>query len=152
MTIPTRPILDAMVSHAAASGRFRRVNAFEPKAAPGAGLTCAVWADTIAPARGGSGLDATTVKLAFIVRVYQGMILDPPDAIEPSVIDAVDTLMGAYSGDFTLGDLVREVDLLGHFGDPLSARAGYIGIDNKMFRVMDVYVPLILNDVYEQEA
>jgi hypothetical protein len=44
------------------------------------------------------------------------------------------------------------VDLLGAHGIPLSARAGYDEQDSKMFRVMDINLPLVINDVWQQTA
>jgi hypothetical protein len=47
---------------------------------------------------------------------------------------------------------VRNVDLLGAYGAGLSALAGYLNVDNKMFRVVDLTLPLIVNNVWEQVA
>jgi PKD repeat protein len=153
-TLPTglafEDIVTAVADHAAQTGMFAKVNKAEPKNAPGGRLTAAIWAQAISPAD--SGLAVTSVRLVLMVRVYTSMIQDPPDAIDPAVVRAVDRLMDAYSGDFALGGLVRCVDLLGMRGIPLSAQAGYLPIDNKLYRVMDITLPLILNDVWEQEA
>lgn len=148
-----RGILDAIQSHALASGYFDTVNGAEPKSPPPAsGVTAAVWVQQIGPAAGGSGLISTSVRLAFTVRLYTGMLNDPADAIDPALMDALDALMAAYSGDFDLGGLVREVDLLGQFGDPLGAQAGYINEQGNEYRVMDIRLPVIVNDLWLQEA
>lgn len=144
-------ILDKIVSHAMASGLFERVNQHEPKSAPGNGLSCAVWVDSIAPVRS-SGLSATSGRLAIQVRIYTSMLAEPPDAIDPALTSAVDVLMTAYSADFELGGTVRCVDLLGMAGEPLSAKAGYLSQDKKLFRVMTILVPLIVNDLWNQVA
>jgi hypothetical protein len=143
-------ILDAVVSHAMATGLFERVNQHEPKNAPGNGMRVAVWADTIEPYSGGSGLNSTSALISLNVRIYQNMVMEPQDMIDPMMMSAVDTLLTAYSGDFELGGVVREVDLLGETGTPLSARAGYVPIDNKMFRVMTIVLPVIVNDAWAQ--
>jgi hypothetical protein len=152
MALDISTILDAVQSHALASGYFDTVNGHEPKSAPGNGLSAAVWVEQIGPARGGSGLDATSTRLALFVRLYTPMVQQPEDAIDPNLMTAMDALMAAYSGDFTLGDLVREVDLLGIYGDPLSARAGYLTTSGQEFRVMTITLPLIVNDLWEQVA
>lgn len=152
MPLETEAIIDAVVSHAAASGHFERVNAHEPKNAPGHGLTAAVWVQRIAPLALQSGLAATSALLLINVRVYQNMIAEPQDAIDPNVSAAVDALIRAYSSDFTLDGLVSDVDLLGRHGTPLSAEAGYVPQDNKLFRVMTITVPTIINDVWPQSA
>jgi hypothetical protein len=151
--IETQAIIDAVVSHAQVTGQFERVNTHEPKNAPGTGLTCAVWAQSLGPARGRSGLKATTALLMLNVRVYSPIIQDPPDMIDPTVITAVDALMGSYSGDFTLDGLVANVDLLGAYGLPMASTAGYLTIGgNKMYRVVTISLPLVINDVWDQEA
>ena len=145
-------ILDSIVSHALASGHFERVNGHEPKSAPGNGLTAAVWAQDIGPVPAGSGLQATSGLLVFNVRLYTPMISEPQDAIDPALMAAVHALFTAYSGDFDLGGNVRCIDLLGQAGTPLSARAGYLEQDKKIYRVFTITLPVIVNDAWEQVA
>jgi PKD repeat protein len=146
-------IIDKVVSHALASGRFRTVNGHEPKSAPDTGSgqpAAAVWAQSIEPARGQSGLYLTSIRLVLNVRIYESMLAEPQDAIDPAIISAADALLAAYTGDFTLGGTVREVDLLGQTGVPLSAQAGYLNQDNKLFRVFTITLPLLCDNVWEQ--
>ncbi|MGW0587460.1 hypothetical protein [Streptosporangium sp. NPDC002607] len=150
MSLDATTILDGITSHALALGLFERVNSHEPKNAPGNGLTAAVWVDSIAPVPTGSGLASTSARLVFNVRIYTGAEQEPADAIDPNMLAATDALMSAYSGDFTLGGSVRNVDLLGQAGTSLSAQAGYIQHDSKLLRVMTLVVPVIVNDVWEQ--
>lgn len=146
-------ILDGIVSHALATGLFERVNTHEPKSAPtGGGLTAAVWAQRIGPVPQGSGLTATTGLVTFTLRIYSNMLAEPQDAIDPEILAAVDTLMTAYSGDFDLGGTVRDVDLLGETGTGLSMQAGYINQDNRLFRVVDLTIPCVINDLWGQAA
>ncbi|KUN03145.1 hypothetical protein AQI95_24620 [Streptomyces yokosukanensis] len=152
MALDITTILDTVQDHALTSGYFDTVNGHEPKSAPENGLTAAVWVEQIGPARGGSGLDATSVRLALNVRLYTPMVQQPEDAIDPNLMTALDALMAAYSGDFTLGGLLREVDLEGTYGDPLSARAGYLTTSGAEYRVMTITLPLIVNDLWEQAA
>lgn len=149
MALDTKAILDAVVSHALASGHFERVNQHEPKSAPGNGLSAAVWVDRVGPARG-SGLAMTSALLVLNVRLYTSMLSEPQDAIDPNLMAAHDALMTAYSGAFTLGGLVRSVDLLGAAGTPLSSQAGYLNQDSKLFRVITITLPVIVNDCWEQ--
>jgi hypothetical protein len=150
MSLDIRTILAAVESHALQLGFFQTVNGHEPKTAPQNGLTCAVWVEQIGPARGGSGLIATSARLALFVRLYTPMVQQPEDAIDPDMMTALDALMAAYSGDFTLGDIVREVDLLGAYGDPLSARAGYLTTSGAEYRVLTITLPLIINDLWTE--
>src|SRR3982751_2445852 len=109
MALNLATLVDAVASHAAASGQFERVNQHEPKNAPGNGLTAAIWVDKIGPAQGRSGLTATTGLLTLDVRVYTSMLAEPQDAIDPNLLGAVDALLAAYSGDFELGGQVCNV-------------------------------------------
>jgi hypothetical protein len=153
VALNVRTLRDALQSHALASGWFDAVNGQEPKSPPGQGLTCAVWPQRLMPARGASGLDSTTIRLGFTVRLYMGFTSEPGDDIDPYMIDACDDLMAAYSGDFTLGGLIRQIDLLGTYGDPLGFEAGYQRVESGTeFRVIDITVPLIVNDLWEQVA
>ena len=152
MALDIRTILDAVESHALASGYFVAVNGHEPKSAPTTGITAAVWVEQIGPARGGSNLNSTSARLALFVRLYSSMMQQPTDAIDPDLMTALDALMGAYSGDFTLGGLVRQVDLRGAYGDGLSARAGYLDEGDAEYRVMTITLPLIVNNLWAQVA
>jgi hypothetical protein len=148
-------ILNAISSHAAATGLFDSVNTHEPKSPPGNGLTCAVWVQTLKPARGKSGLAATTGYLEFRVRLYTNMLQQPEDAIDPNMLQAAITLMAAYSGDFQLSDSVKNVDLLGSDGPGLSLVAGYVSLGSQgkqLQRVMDIVMPVIINDLWSQVA
>lgn len=150
MALDTKPILDAVISHALASGHFERANGHEPKSAPGTGLTAAVWVDSTEPARGHSGIASTTARLVLNVRLYTSMLAEPQDAIDPNLMAAHDALMTAYSGGFTLGGLVRCVDLLGMAGVPLSSRAGYLNQDSQLYRAITITLPVLVDDVWEQ--
>lgn len=148
--IDIRAILAALESHALATGRFEKVNTHEPKSSPGNGLTSAIWVQQIRPVPAGSGLAVTTGAVTFTQRLYTTMLQEPQDAIDPAMVEAVDVMLRAYSGDFTLDDQIRNVDLLGSTGTPLGAQAGYVSIDRTLFRVMDITIPCIANDLWEQ--
>lgn len=153
MALDITGLLDAAISHAQTLGRFERVNGYEPKGAPTtAGLTAAVWAQDVSPVRGASGLASTTVRLELAVRLYASLQQDAADAIDPDLIAALDDLMRAYSADFTFDGQVRNVDLLGAHGTPLRAQAGYLRHGDSEYRVMTITLPLIVSDLWDQEA
>ncbi len=143
-------LYDAVVSHALALGQFEQVNTHEPKNAPGNGLQCAVWVQEIGPTS--SGLASTSARVEFSVRIYSNMLQEPQDLIDPHIFLAVDALLTAYSGDFSLGGTVRTVDLAGMSGNPLRAVAGYLDIDQKMYRIMTITLPVLLNEAWTQAA
>lgn len=150
MTLNATAILDALQSHALASGRFERVNTHEPRSVPGTGLTAALWADDIVPLPEASGLAATSVRITFILRIFSSLRYEPADMLDPNMIDAVDTLLTAYSGDFELGGNARNIDILGGNGIALAARAGYLPMDGAPMRVYTITIPVIVNDAWPQ--
>lgn len=143
-------ITDALISHAKALGRFAAVNGMEPKSAPGTKMTMGIWGQFIGPAIGASGLAATTARLVWNGRIYQNALMQPEDAIDPKVIGAASAYIARLTGDLSLGGLCRQIDLLGQFGPPLQAEAGYIPQDNKWFRVYTLTIPVIVNDAWGQ--
>ena len=150
MAFASQTIFNAIESHARTSGLFDSVNTHEPKSAPGGDLHCAIYVSTLRPMPAGSGLAATTGVMTVMARIYLDMVRDPQDKIDPVIIAAADTLMEDFSGDFTLGANARNIDLLGQTGEFLEARAGYITIDQTIFRSMDITIPIIVNDVFTQ--
>jgi hypothetical protein len=140
----------ALVSDAQQLGVFERVATHEPKNAPGNGFSCVLWLDTLKPYK--SGLASTSGVVTFHARVYSNMLAEPQDDIDPGLLTASCALLAAYSDGFTLGGTVQAVDLLGAAGEPLSMQAGYITQDGKMFRAMEVVIPVIINDLWDQAA
>lgn len=143
-------LVASVASIALKTGVFRSVNTHEPKAAPGSGLRLAIWADTIAPIPAASGLASTSGYVVLNARAYGNMLMKPEDEIDPRLMTAATTLISAYSADFTLGGLVRNIDLTGEYGQTLSARAGYITIGGSLYRIMTVTVPCVVNDMWDQ--
>lgn len=149
-------VFNRVNSYLLASGRFDTVNGHEPKNAPGLGITAALWVQNIKPVRS-SGLSASSGVLMLNIRVYTNFTQEPYDQIDPNVLKAVLNIMANFTADFDLGTdgaaaNVRNVDLLGMTGTPLSAQAGYVEIDRQMYRVMTVFLPIVINDMFAQVA
>lgn len=149
-TLDYQSIVDQIVSDALASGLFESVNAHEPKSSPGHGLTCAVWLQRMDPIRA-SGLNSTSGRLEIRVRLYTSMLAEPQDMIDPYLAEAAQVLLTRYTGNFEL-DIAncRGIDLLGAYGVPMSYLAGYINQDSKLLRIVDITMPIILNDLWDQ--
>ncbi|MER5559705.1 hypothetical protein ABT071_13975 [Streptomyces sp. NPDC002506] len=151
MSLATASILDGLVSHALSLGRFERVNEHEPKNAPGSGLTCSIVVDQISPIQA-SGLAATSARLSFTMHLFASMAAASDDLVDRQLLAALDELFTAYTGDFTLGGLLRMVDVLGAYGTGLEATAGYLNSGGQDFRVFTITLPVIVNDLWEQTA
>ncbi|MFD5244999.1 hypothetical protein ACFWIW_10670 [Amycolatopsis sp. NPDC058340] len=150
MTLGFESIQDDLISHAGRLGVFDTVNGHETTNAPGRGVHAEVYVDTIDPVQS-SGLAATSARLGVKVRVSTDMS-DPQDGIDPRIVGAADAFIGSIHSDFELDGDARHVDLLGAHGIPLSGRSGYMVRANQQFRVIDVIVPIIINDAWTQEA
>lgn len=158
MTAPTSSeewiddILDAVVSDVKLSGYFRTVSEGEPKRAPGQGLTAAVWMQRMFGVGVLSGLNTTSGVLVFNVRIYSNMLAEPQDEIDRKMTRAASNVMRRWHDDFDfeMPTLIRNVDLLGITQVQLDCNAGYLEIDRKMFRIYDITLPVIVNDIWTQ--
>jgi hypothetical protein len=150
MSLDYASFQDALISHAKRTGLFDKVAGHEMKNGPGLGVHCEIFTDTIDPAK--SGLAATSVRLGIKVRVRCDMLADPQDGIDPRIVRAAGEFMASVTADFEVEGQARYVDVLGAHGIPLSARSGYVPQDGKQYRAMDIIVPIIINDVFPQEA
>lgn len=132
-------------------GAFRSsVLLHEPKAAPVALPALALWWSDLGPARGYSGLSATSARVEFKGRVYLNFKGKPEDEIDPQLMSLASQVIGAFTGAFTLSNDVAFIDLLGAHGEPLTATPGYIQHDGQEFRVAEITIPLIADDVWTQ--
>lgn len=152
MALDVAALLDGVVSPALASGIFDRVNTEEPRSAPGSGLSAAVWIDYIGPSPLTSGLASTSGIVRLRMRLYTSMTTAPTDMIDPDLLSATSYLLGLFSSGFTLAGAIRNVDLLGAYGPPLSGQAGYLNIGGTLMRIMDITIPCVVNDIWSQIA
>ncbi len=153
MSIDYRAITDEFASMAQRTGLFDTVNKHEPKNAPGRGIHCSVFYAGKRPSNRG-GLSSTSMVARWVVQVECSMVREPLDDIDTDLCVAADSINAALHGGFTL-DVggVRGVDLLGSDGEPVADEAGYVTRDrDKMYRVIGITVPVIINDVFEQGA
>lgn len=150
-----RNVFDQLVSHALTLGLFETVNGHEPKSAPDpGGLSAAFWAERISMSLR-SGLASTTALMVINCRVYGSMTAEPQDDIDPRMMYAAATLLGAYIGSFAFGGAVagiQGIDVRGMNGVPLAAQAGYLSQDNRLYRVMVLTIPVIVNDMWDEAA
>ena len=131
---------------------FETLIAHEPKAAPVSLPALAFWWNGLGPARGLSGLDATSTRCEFRARVYLNAESKPEDKTEQELLYLSALVLGAYSAAFTLGSSVFAVDLLGGWGSPLAADPGWLVHDSKQFRVSELTIPVLLDGTFTQEA
>lgn len=152
MSLNSKVIIGKIESHFLASGLYTWVNTHEPKNPPNDGLGCAIWLQRVRGVDQESGLAKTSAIVTIMARTYTGMIQEPQDEIDPNLGAVTDSMMGRLSGDFTLGGTVRNIDLLNQYEDRFEALTGYVELGGKMYRVIDITIPCIVNDVWDQSA
>lgn len=149
-TAAAKALSDALVSHAASLAVFDEVNPHAPVHPPETkktGVSLSIELGQWVPVPS-SGLQMTSGRITFVHSLWSSLMQRPLSGIDVQVFGALAALVASYSADFTLGGLVREVDLFG-----MSAEPGYVGdFEGKPFRVIRLDVPLVINDQFAQEA
>lgn len=133
-------------SRAKALAVFPAVIGHDPESSPPKGLSCSVMLGPVKPVTS-SGLAAVSLQVTLMIHVFNWASRRPLDEIDPDVLWATCSLMGAFAGDFTLDGTVREVDLFAMTADP-----GYVDFDGAKYRAMVITLPLIFNDAFEEVA
>lgn len=147
-----KDVLAELETHCRSRGTFNWVQVMEPDQQPGEGIGCAIWLNRLQPARNASGLDTTTVRLEYSIRLYKSLTTFPQETIDTDMLTACADLMMSFSAGFSLQGMARAVDLLGAHGPGLEMAAGYIEQDGNQYRIMTITVPVVVNDVWDQEA
>jgi hypothetical protein len=130
-------------------GSIKSVIRHEPKAAPVTLPALALWWNGIGPARGLSGLAATSARIEYRARLYVDFT-KPEDEVEVQIQALSSQLIGVFTAGFTLGGEAMEVDLLGSYGAPLSADPGYMRHDDHEYRVAECVIPVICDGLWVQ--
>jgi hypothetical protein len=141
-----KALFTAIQSYAQELGIFEGVGLHEPWNAPGNRLFCSINLGTVRPVMS-SGLAAVSLQVTLAVRVWSSALQKPLDGIDPEILSAACSLMGAFSGGFTLGGTVRDIDLMA-----MSAQPAYVDFEGKPFRVVEVTVPIVVNDTFLEAA
>lgn len=126
---------------------FQDVDTHEPENAPGVRLYGSL---TLGPMRAEpakSGLNSVSGSITLIIRVWSHAMQRPLDKIDPEVLATMAALMNVLSGEFTLGGTVRNVDLFS-----LVATPAWAEFQGAQYRVMEMPVPIIINDMFTEEA
>jgi hypothetical protein len=142
-TSDVNALFSALESHALKLGIFRRVNTHDSENAPGDGISCSIILGPIAASGAMSGLGSVSGTITFLVMVWNPMMQKPLDGVDPAILTAVSTLLNEYSGNFTLGGTVRDIDLLNLRAEPV-----YVEQEGKQFRVEQISLPIAINDLW----
>lgn len=149
MSLDELAIQRALSSHAGALGIFERVQRFDPTNAPGSGMTCALLATDLGT-EPSTGLNITAGLVVWVMRIMLPMQTKPLDEVDPTVLGAGRKLIARLLADLKLGGLVRTIDVRGMTGTRLRMRLAYLTIDKTLYRLGDLTVPVIVNDVWPE--
>lgn len=155
MAVDYVALRDAVMTIAASTGQFLSVGAHEPTNAPtdaNIGFTAHVIYNGTSPILS-SGLASSSVRVEWIVRIMINAFADPRDLVDISLAGAADALVQAIMLNYDL-DVpgVRCIDVRGMDGEPVRIMPGYLDISGTKFRIADVYVPILINDAWDEAA
>lgn len=153
--IELQPMVDALLTHASRTAAFDAIMSHEPRNAPNGKHTFACWLNDIRPVARASGLNVSSMRVEFLVRLftpYVGPNAEELNAMDSDVAMRVSLLFGAYHGDFKITPADHDIDLLGAYGDPLRMQAGFAQYQNTPYRISDIYLPVLLWDVFDQSS
>ena len=125
---------------------FRATETHDPLNAPGEGMWCSITLGAIRPAS--SGLAAVSGQVTLLVRIWSSALQKPQGNIDPDILAATCTLMAAFAGGFTLGETVRDIDLMAMTAQP----AWVPDFEGKPFRVVEISLPIVINDMFTESA
>lgn len=152
MAIDYLGISNAIAGKVSATGYFLSVTKHDWRSAPSEpGLVAAVIGQNITPLLS-SGLASVSMRLEVIVRILLKPG-EPEDLIDFALLGGADAVMGAMISDSKIGitdGSVRCVDVLGSDGEPLRAECGWVDIGQTQYRMCDVFIPILLNDVWNE--
>lgn len=140
-----RALFAAVKSHAESLAIFTTVATHTPMNAPPAGLSAWIVLGPVQPVTS-SGLAAVSIQVTLQIYVASSLQQKPLGSVDPAVLGAVSLLMAAYAGDFNLGGLVREVSIFGG----LKADPGYLDFEGKPLRLVEITLPMIVNDAWTE--
>ncbi len=151
MALTVESAFNELRGHGERIGMLGNVLNHEPKAAPEAkSVTLAWWLQSMRPARS-SGLNSVSLVVTFTGRFYTSTLTEPQDAIDPTIVNAADAFLASLMRDYTLGGWARHIDIFGAETEGLVVEAGYLTQDQKLFRILSVTVPIVINDAYSLE-
>lgn len=133
-------------------GRFESVAMHEPKSAPIDGMSAAAWFQRFVPVGAASGMNIASGLMLYNCRLHMSFMSEPYDDIDRELKQAGAAVMGSFIGGFSLAGTIRSVDIFGANGFGLTMVFGYVSLDNKLFRIADIQIPLIVNDLWTETA
>jgi len=140
MAFNVKATLQAIQSYAQASGYFSVVQIGEPKQPP-VSLTVAIFMRSdrvISITLPGNTIEQHVVTL----RIYRDMLEDPAEEAEYELGEIAQKVRDDLIGEYDLGATIRNVDYAGIHGQAMGSEWGYVEVSQKMYRIVDITIPL----------
>lgn len=130
-------------SFLAGSGYFSNTGIGEPSSPPDQ-LSAHIWMTSVDTPE--IPLDGGDIQHHVVmVRIYKPAFEDPTEDIELELSNTLSQLLSDILGDADLGATVRHVDAGGIYGTTLAAQWGHLDQNGRIYRVVDVSLPLVVD-------
>lgn len=141
MTVNLKDTIQVIQNHLTASAIFADVQIGEPMSAPDTGDKA--WAAILlGPRRILETTLATSIEeRSVIIRIYINVKREPQQDIEFEMDEIASDTLSRLGGDFELGGDIRQIWVVGMTGAP-----AYQTVGVNMYRLMDIMVPMIVDD------
>ena len=127
------------------TGYYNKVIIGEPKDAIPEDVAAALWMRSAAVT--GIYANGGTAELHVVtVRVFYKIFTTPEEKIENALALMVSQTLSDIAADADLGGTVREVDFGGMHGSPLRVDWGHVEVSGTKYRIVDILLPLSIDD------
>ena len=137
MAIKTRAVMLNLQSKLLATGRFKAVTIGEPTRAPESPHAAVLMSRYEVPMVTSGTIERRTLMIRIYIKAFQ----EPTADVEYLLDDLVTETMEDIFEDYDLGGNVRAVE-----PTLVTATSGYQQVDDTTFRLVDISVPVIIDD------
>lgn len=151
-------IQQELKTHCDSLGVFDDVVTFDPGSALASGTLASIMFFSLDPDRDVSGLNITSAKVKFKIRIWKNATTRPHFNIDLEIMQAAETLIGSLHENITFNWETKDPNGDGKImnialfsGDNFGAQTGYINTEEGVYKAVDVTIPLKIADVWLQE-
>ena len=138
MTVSIKNTVLVLKGFLEASGRFADVAVGDYFKAPQSLSATVILTGTTVPE---TTLTAPVEERTVTIRVYADAMAEPREDTEFLLDDVMGELLTAVCNDYDLGGDVRSID-----ATKITVRYGFATVDQKIYRIADMAIPMIMDD------
>ena len=140
-----RDTLKLIESYAAGTGYFKGGTIIGQPKAPPEGLTASIY--MVAVRNGRLYVNGGTGEVHIVrIEMYRNAMHDPEEDIEMELAQVAQQVKADLLGDYDLGATINHIDTNGIYGVTMDTEWGFKDINNVMFRVATMILPLVIDD------